>query len=160
MPGRSGDHKQDLHDLRQNARTKKPDYIKRNVMSVRAMRTYIEAASDPLRAPSTYQRGVVPKYLKKRFEASQKEDRQCKRFVSVPACPSGDVILEDSHRKETLIILKERNSCLVQELRMMPFNTDIRMMYSRKVELTKKLKETEEAINVFSKPKVCVELDA
>jgi hypothetical protein len=73
-----------------------------------------------LRAPSTYQRGVVPKYLKKkRFEVPQKEDKQCKRFVSVPACPSGDVTLEDSHGKETLIILKERHSGLVQELRMM-----------------------------------------
>lgn len=37
------------------------DYIKMNVMSVKARQRSVEAASDPLKPPSTYQRGVVPK---------------------------------------------------------------------------------------------------
>jgi hypothetical protein len=37
------------------------DYIKMNVMSVKARPRSVEEASDPLKPPSTYQRGVIPK---------------------------------------------------------------------------------------------------
>lgn len=37
------------------------DYIKMNVMSVKARQRSVEEASDPLKPPSTYQRGVIPK---------------------------------------------------------------------------------------------------
>lgn len=37
------------------------DYIKMNVMSVKARQRSVEAAGDPLKPPSTYQRGVIPK---------------------------------------------------------------------------------------------------
>jgi hypothetical protein len=81
MPGRTDEpdiqklpvceHKQDVHE-HQKARNE-TDYIKINIMSVKGRQRSVEAASDPSKLPSTYQRGVFPKYLIKRREAMQKE---------------------------------------------------------------------------------------
>jgi hypothetical protein len=138
---------------RENARNE-TEYKKTNVVSVKASEESIETASDPVLPPPTYKKGVIPKYLKERREAMQKEAK-CKPNFTVLACPSGHVTQNDSCRDETLKMLKKRYSDLAQELRMMPVKTDIRMMYTKKTELAKKLKETEEAIKVFSKPAAC-----
>jgi hypothetical protein len=89
--------------------------------------------------PPTYKKGVIPKYLKKFREAQKKE-----------------ATLNNTDGYETFKTLKKRYSDLVQELKMMPVKTDIRMMYTKKTDLTKKLKETEEAIKVFLKTEACV----
>lgn len=152
------EHKQDVHE-RQEARPE-TDYVKMNVMSVKARQRSAEAASDPLKPPSTYQRGVIPKYLQERREALQKEAEQQERDVPDPACPPGHVTLQDSDRKETLRMLEQNYADLVQKLNMMPVRTDTLKMRNRKIELEQKLNKIEEGIKVFSRPKVFVKIGA
>jgi hypothetical protein len=57
-------------------------------------------------------------------------------------------------------MLKKCYAGLVQELKMMSVKRDIRMMYNRKMELTKKLNKTEKAMKVFPKPETSVKLYA
>lgn len=59
-----------------------------------------QAPKVPAQAPATYQRGVVPKYLKDRREEDQKGD------VEEP-CPEGHVLLPEDERKETLRVLRQ-----------------------------------------------------
>lgn len=55
----------------------------------------------PAQAPPTYQRGVVPKYLRDRREDEREE-------VDEP-CPDGHVLLPEEERKETLRVLRQSN---------------------------------------------------
>jgi hypothetical protein len=137
-------------DVVPNARNE-IEYRKTNAVSMKARQASVETASDPFGPPSTYKRGVIPKYLKERREAMQKDEKKCKPNFPGVACPAGHVTTHDSYRNETLKMLKKRYSDLAQELRMMPITTDIRMIYTKKTELTKKLKEVENAIQVFFK---------
>jgi hypothetical protein len=131
----------------ENARNES-DTRKTNVMSMKAKKISNETAHDPLVPPPSYKKGVIPKYLKERREAMQKEAKWNPDFP-VLACPPGHDTQNDSYRNETLKMLKKRHSDLAQELRMLPVKTDIRMMYTKKTELTKKLKETENAMKAF-----------
>lgn len=51
-------------------------------------------------APSTYQRGVVPKYLRERRDEEQKDEAD-------EPCPEGHVLLPEDERKETLRVLRQ-----------------------------------------------------
>lgn len=59
-----------------------------------------DKSPDPTRAPPTYQRGVVPKYLKER-----KDDKT--GDIKDPECPPGHILLPDEERKETLRVLRQ-----------------------------------------------------
>jgi hypothetical protein len=131
------------------------EYRKTTAVSVEARQGSNETASDPFGPPSTYKRGVIPKYLKERREALKKQEKMCKPNFPLLVCPPVHVIQNYSYRSETLKVLKKRYSDLAEELRMMPVKTDIRMMYSKKIELTKKLKETEKAIKMFYETVEC-----
>ncbi|PNF27998.1 hypothetical protein B7P43_G13858 [Cryptotermes secundus] len=152
------EHKQDVHEHQEVGPG--TDYIKMNVMSVKARQRTVEAASDPLKPPSTYQKGVIPKYLQERREALQKEAEKQERDVPDPACPPGHVTLQDSDRKETLRMLEQNYGDLIQKLNMMPVRTDTLKMRNRKIELEQKLNKIEEGIKVFSRPKVFVKIGA
>ncbi|XP_033611460.1 uncharacterized protein LOC117283118 [Cryptotermes secundus] len=127
---------------------------KTNVMSMKERHISAITAIDPLVPPPGYKKGEIPKYLKERREALEKEAK-CKPMFPVLACPPGNVTQNDSYRNETLKMLKKRYSDLSQELRMMPVKTDIRMMYTKKIELTKKLKEARNAIRTFLELEAC-----
>jgi hypothetical protein len=146
----------DLKERRQRDNTRnETEYRKTNAVSVKARQGSAETASDPFGPPSTYKRGVIPKYLKERHEALKKQEKMCKPNFPVLVCPPVHVTQNDSYRSETLKVLKKRYSDLAEELRMMPVMTDIWMMYSKRIELTKKLKETKKAIRVFYKTVEC-----
>jgi hypothetical protein len=84
-------HKQDVHK-RQKARNES-DFMTRNMMSVKARQRTVEAASDLLKLPSTYQRGVIPKYLIKSREAMEEEASVCNRYLPVLPYPPAHVTL-------------------------------------------------------------------
>ncbi|XP_043258498.1 flap endonuclease 1 [Colletes gigas] len=109
--------------------------------------------------PNNYRKGVVPKYLKNRKEAQEKEQK-AKEEVLDPDCPNGHVQLPDQERKETLHILKKNYQDYVNELNMMPIKSDTLRAQQRKTEIEKQLNKLEEGIKVFSKPKVYVKLNA
>lgn len=190
---------------RENARNE-TEYRKTNAVSVKARQGFVETVRDPLKPPSTYKRGVIPKYLKKHHETERvrnesntretnvmsmkarkisavtasdplvpppgykkgaipeylierretlKKEAECKPKFPVLACPPGNDNQNDTYRNETLKMLKKRYSDLSEELRMMPVKTDIRMMYTKKTELTKKLEEARNAIKTFLELEAC-----
>ncbi|XP_054007919.1 uncharacterized protein LOC128891947 isoform X1 [Hylaeus anthracinus] len=109
--------------------------------------------------PANYRKGVVPKYIKTRKEAQEKE-LKAKAEELDPDCPSGHVHLPEHERKETLQILKKSYQDYVNELNMMPIKTDTLRAQQRKTEIEKQLNKLEEGIKVFSKPKVYVKMNA
>ncbi|XP_014598187.1 PREDICTED: uncharacterized protein LOC106783808 isoform X2 [Polistes canadensis] len=106
--------------------------------------------------PTNYRKGVVPKYIKDRKEALQKEE-EAKAAAFHPDCPEGHVPLPDHERQETLRVLKKN---YVNELNMMPIKTDTLRAQRRKMEIEKQLNKLEEGIKVFSRPKVYVKINA
>ncbi|XP_014211004.1 uncharacterized protein LOC106641194 [Copidosoma floridanum] len=109
--------------------------------------------------PASYRVGVVPKYIKERKEAMQKE-QSAKIAAKQSDCPKGHVSLPDSERKETLCILKKNYQEYVHELNGLPIRTDTLRSQRRKMEIEKQLAKLEDAIKVFSRPKVFVKVDA
>ncbi|XP_069699951.1 uncharacterized protein [Periplaneta americana] len=138
----------------------KVNYVKMNAKSLTTRQRSPTQATDPLKAPPSYQRGVIPRYLRERQEEWQKEAEQ--RVLDTPdsSCPSGHVPLPDSERRETLKMLRKSYADLIQELNMMPVRTDTLRMRHRKMELEKQLNKIEEGIKVFSRPKVFVKIGA
>ncbi|XP_035737987.1 uncharacterized protein LOC118448616 isoform X1 [Vespa mandarinia] len=109
--------------------------------------------------PTNYRKGVVPKYIKDRKEAQQKAE-EAKTAAFCPECPEGHVPLPDHERQETLRMLKKNYQDYVNELNMMPIKTDTLRAQKRKMEIEKQLNKLEEAIKVFSRPKVYVKINA
>ncbi|XP_043495460.1 uncharacterized protein LOC122519809 isoform X1 [Polistes fuscatus] len=109
--------------------------------------------------PTNYRKGIVPKYIKDRKEALQKEE-EAKAAAFYPECPEGHVPLPDHERQETLRMLKKNYQDYVNELNMMPIKTDTLRAQRRKMEIEKQLNKLEEGIKVFSRPKVYVKINA
>ncbi|XP_029666076.1 uncharacterized protein LOC115237274 [Formica exsecta] len=109
--------------------------------------------------PLNYRKGVIPKYLRDRKEAQEKEQK-IKAEALHPDCPEGHVPIPDHERKETLRLLKKNYQDYVNELNMMPIKTDTLRAQRRKIEIEKQLNKLEEGIKVFSRPKVYVKINA
>lgn len=108
--------------------------------------------------PPNYRKGVIPKYLRDRKEAQEKEQKA--KAESHSDCPEGHVSIPDHERKETLRLLKKNYQDYVNELNMMPIKTDTLRAQRRKIEIEKQLNKLEEGIKVFSRPKVYVKINA
>lgn len=93
--------------------------------------------------PPNYRKGVIPKYLRDRKEAQEKEQK-AKAEVSHSDCPEGHVSIPDHERKETLRLLKKNYQDYVNELNMMPIKTDTLRAQRRKIEIEKQLNKLEE----------------
>ncbi|XP_011506067.1 PREDICTED: uncharacterized protein LOC105368697 [Ceratosolen solmsi marchali] len=109
--------------------------------------------------PPNYRVGVVPKYIKERKEALQKIE-EAKAASKNVDCPSGHVPVPDNERKQTLSILKKNYQEFVNELNMLPIRTDTLRSHKRKMEIEKQLTKLEEAIKIFSRPKVFIKIDS
>ncbi|XP_066570262.1 enkurin domain-containing protein 1 [Amia ocellicauda] len=113
------------------------------------------------RAPSPSQpRGVVPQYLQERKQQWRQEEEEKRRSAPDPSVPPGHTQLPEVERQETLNSLKETQRSLVRELLSLPVRADTLSMQSRRAELDRKLSEVEEAIKVFSRPKVYIRVDS
>lgn len=130
-----------------------------SVSSKAAVRIQNNNCNNNNNPPANYRKGVVPKYIKDRKEAQEKEQK-AKAELLDPNCPNGHVPLPDHERTETLRILKKSYQDYVNELNMMPIKTDTLKARRRKAEIEKQLNKLEEGIKVFSKPKVYVKMNA
>ncbi|XP_043475359.1 uncharacterized protein LOC122506973 [Leptopilina heterotoma] len=110
--------------------------------------------------PSSYRKGVVPKYIQERKEALKKEE-QAKIEASIPSdCPPGHIPIPDDERKESLHMLKKRYEKYVTELNKLPIRNDTLRAQRKKIEIERELMKLEEGIKVFSRPKVFIQVDA
>ncbi|KAF7393090.1 uncharacterized protein V1477_012988 [Vespula maculifrons] len=135
----------------------KTDFVKSN-KDRNSIASKIAAQLNNGVVPTNYRKGVVPKYIKDRKEALQKEEAKTTTFY--PECPEGHVPLPDHERQETLRMLKKNYQDYVNELNMMPIKTDTLRAQRRKMEIEKQLNKLEEGIKVFSRPKVYVKINA
>ncbi|CAH1997319.1 unnamed protein product [Acanthoscelides obtectus] len=76
------------------------DYIKKNMTNLQPKQLKPAASKVPAQAPPSYQRGVVPKYLRDRKQDEQPDH-------SDEPCPEGHVLLPEEERKETLRVLRQ-----------------------------------------------------
>ncbi|KAH3863580.1 enkurin domain-containing protein 1-like isoform X1 [Dreissena polymorpha] len=106
-----------------------------------------------------HKKGEVPTYLKTRKEQWKKQEEERIANIPDPSCPDGHKALAEAERKETLELLKQKQQELTSKLASLPLRTDTFRIRSCKQELENKLAEMEEAIKIFSRPKVFVKME-
>ncbi|KAL7287108.1 hypothetical protein TKK_0018726 [Trichogramma kaykai] len=134
------------------------DYVKINKEKI-TLASKLASQLSNSSAQISHRMGVVPKYIKERKEELVKE-KLAKAAAKQSDCPVGHVPIPDNERKETLAMLKKNHQELVNELNMLPIRTDTLRSQKRKMEIEKNLEKLEEAIKVFSRPKVYVKVDS
>jgi hypothetical protein len=119
-----------------------------------------------MRAPEAQQRedegahhreyGRVPAYLEQRNAEWQEEANERRRRAPDPSAPPGMCAMPEAERLATLETLESsRKECMYQ-LERMPFNIETISMKKKQEGLETKMREIENAIGIFSKPKVYV----
>ncbi|CAH1245913.1 ENKD1 [Branchiostoma lanceolatum] len=107
-----------------------------------------------------YKRGEVPKYLRNRQGEWKKEEEERIRNTPDPSMPPGHTMMPEAERKDTLKKLRESEQDLLKQMRELPIGrSDTLRIKHAKEELEKKLSEIDEAIKIFSRPKVFVKID-
>nr|CAH7726892.1 unnamed protein product [Callosobruchus chinensis] len=129
------------------------DYIKKNMTNLQPKQPKQVVSKVPAEAPPTYQRGVVPKYLRDRKQEEQTDNTE-------EPCPEGHVLLPEEERKETLRVLRQSYADRIQELNSLPVRSDTLRVKKRKMEIEEELKRIDGGIKVFQRPKVYVKINA
>ncbi|MGH0180787.1 UNVERIFIED_CONTAM: hypothetical protein FKN15_019055 [Acipenser sinensis] len=106
------------------------------------------------------QKGRVPQYLQERRAEWQQQEEERRRNQPDPAMPPGHTRMPESERQGTLNSLKTTQQDLVRQLLRLPVRADTLSVQTRRAELDSKLSEVEEAIKIFSRPKVFVKIDS
>lgn len=105
-----GDYRKRSADLKNNStdttspEKKAHDFIKENAQVAKTNVKSGPHKDDPTMAPPSYQKGVIPKYLRERKEELHKLARPTDGDEK---CPDGHVILPENERKETLRMLRQ-----------------------------------------------------
>ncbi|XP_068103445.1 enkurin domain-containing protein 1 [Hyperolius riggenbachi] len=125
----------------------------------RSMQNLNEVLEEKQRQQNLYdtqQKGHVPQYLLDLKEQWMKEKEEMKKQAPDPSMPPGHTMMPEKERQETLSKLKQTQSQLTKDLLMIPVRADTLSFQNRRTELEKKLSEVEEAIKLFSRPKVFI----
>lgn len=138
------------------------DYVKLNAMVVPKTKVSQPAKHDPSRAPPSYQRGILPKYLRelKKEQTKEKEEKVREAEKHDPDCPPGHMPLPDEVRLEHLKILKHNYADLVSQLNKLPVRSDTLRTRVRKREMETELDKIEAAMAIFSREKVYIKPNA
>ncbi|XP_060248053.1 enkurin domain-containing protein 1 isoform X2 [Meriones unguiculatus] len=105
------------------------------------------------------QKGHVPHYLLERRDLWRREAEARQHSQPDPAMPPGHTLMPESQRLETLNNLLQSQSQLLRELVLLPAGADTLRAQGHRAELDRKLVQIEEAIKIFSRPKVFVKMD-
>lgn len=105
---------------------------------------------------SKHQTGKIPDYLIKRKIQKSREDEKRRLNAPDPDCPDGMIVLPEDERISTLRTLQETEREVEESLNRMPLVIETPSMIRRQKELEEKLKETKDAIKIFSQSKVFV----
>lgn len=103
--------------------------------------------------------GTVPAYLQKRREQWEHEREERVRNTPDPDMPPGHRPMPTEERQQTLDMLHKTHRELQARLTALPICSDTLRLQKAKEELETKLTEVEEAIKVFSRPKVFIKID-
>lgn len=106
-----------------------------------------------------YKKGQVPKYLKERQIQWEREERERLANLPDPTIPAGHRVLPENERVETLSLLKKNEADLLQQIQKLPLSNDSLRAQRWHQQLETKLAEVDEAIKIFSRPKVFVKIE-
>ncbi|XP_075037759.1 enkurin domain-containing protein 1 [Mixophyes fleayi] len=152
-------HGSSIDFVAHNARSAKKVQIRRS----RSVDTLHGVLEDQRRQQEEYdakQKGHVPQYLLDLKETWKKEREDRKQRTPDPSLPPGHTLMPEHDRQQTLQNIQQTQSQLVKDLLMLPVRADTLSIQNRRTELEKKLSEIEEAIKIFSRPKVFIKIDS
>ncbi|KAJ7311945.1 hypothetical protein JRQ81_006267 [Phrynocephalus forsythii] len=158
-----------LHSSKEN--NKEVDFVSHNAQnakraqlrrsrSLQSLTNVLEQKRKEQEEYNAKQKGHVPDYLIKRKNNWQKEAEERQRNMPDPAMPPGHVMMPERQRLETLNNLKQSQEQLLKDLLLLPMRMDSLSVQARQVTLEKKLSQIEEALKIFSRPKVFIKLDS
>ncbi|XP_005101585.1 enkurin domain-containing protein 1 [Aplysia californica] len=108
----------------------------------------------------SHEYGEVPTYLRKRKTQWHEEERARVANTPDPAMPAGHRQLPESERNETLGLLKQKQGEVINQMQRLPIGADTVRVRQQRQALEAQLTEVEEAIKIFSRPKVFVRVDS
>ncbi|XP_075366392.1 enkurin domain-containing protein 1 isoform X2 [Mycteria americana] len=132
----------------------------RRSQSLQALAELLEQKHREQEKYNTSQKGHVPQYLLARKELWRRQMEERLRNLPDPDMPPGHTMMPEGQRLEILGNLKQSQEQLIKDLVMLPVRADTLSMQKRRVELERKLSHIEEAIKIFSRPKVFIKLDS
>ncbi|NWI85367.1 ENKD1 protein, partial [Pitta sordida] len=132
----------------------------RRSQSLQALAELLEQKHREQEEYNTKQKGHVPQYLLERKELWRKQMEEHLRNLPDPDTPPGHTMMPEDQRLETLSNLKQSQEQLIKDLILLPLRGDSLRIQNRRVELERKLSQIEEAIKIFSRPKVFIKLDS
>ncbi|XP_028905651.1 enkurin domain-containing protein 1 [Ornithorhynchus anatinus] len=142
-----------------NARTAQQAPLRRS-RSLQALAGVLARQQQGQEKYNAKQKGQVPHYLLERKALWQRELEERQRNLPDPATPPGHTMMLESQRLETLGTLQQRQTQLLRELVLLPARADSLRAQNHRAELEKKLSQLEEAIKIFSRPKVFIKQDS
>lgn len=101
----------------------------------------------------------MPKYLVERKKQWQREAEDQRARDAEAAVPAGHRLMADDERQQTLQHVQTKRKALLDELSSMPIRNHTLRIRTKREELEQKLNKVEDAIKIFSRPKVFVKLD-
>ncbi|XP_054856819.1 enkurin domain-containing protein 1 isoform X2 [Eublepharis macularius] len=161
-----------VQDPRENAKENvKVDFVSHNAQNAkraqlrrsRSLQSLTEVLEQKRKEQEEYdakQKGHVPRYLMERKDLWRREAEERRRNMPDPAMPPGHTLMPESQRVETLNNLKQSQEQLLKDLLLLPVRADTLNLQNRRVGLEKKLSQIEEALKIFSRPKVFIKLDS
>ncbi|KAF5919583.1 enkurin domain-containing protein 1 isoform X2 [Diceros bicornis minor] len=142
-----------------NARTAKRA-PQRHSRSLQVLAQVLEQQRQAQEHYNATQKGHVPRYLLERRNLWRQEAEARQHSQPDPAMPPGHTRMPENQRLETLNNLLQSQRQLLRELVLLPAGADSLRAQGHRAELDRKLVQVEEAIKIFSRPKVFVKMDA
>ena len=103
--------------------------------------------------------GAVPAYLQKRKAMQAEEEAYRIATAPDPDCPPGMMLMPEEERLETLRVLQATLDDVKGQLQRLPLTIETPSQIRRQNALEAKFKEVEDAVKIFSRPKVFVRDD-
>ncbi|GIL80107.1 hypothetical protein Vretimale_12930 [Volvox reticuliferus] len=100
--------------------------------------------------------GQVPQYLLERKMQMAADAEAAARAKEAALIPPGMRIMPEDERLETLELLKKNREEVERAIQALPLRIETLSAVRRKEELERRLKEIEDALKIFSRPKVLV----
>jgi hypothetical protein len=144
-------------DVAQLAKPNDEDFIHRNRADAVTMRTKNRENVEESGIHEEF--GRVPRYLEERKARWEEEDAERRRRMPDPNCPPGMTVMTEAERQQTLDMLQNSREEALQQLRRMPFVIETPSLRKKQDFLEGKLRELDNALAIFSKPKVYVAKD-
>ncbi|NXL85882.1 ENKD1 protein, partial [Alectura lathami] len=145
--------------IKHNARNAKRAPLRRS-HSLQALAELLEQKHREQEEYNAKQKGHVPQYLLERKELWRRQMEEQLQSLPDPDTPPGHTMMPEGQRLETLSNLKQSQEQLIKDLVMLPVRADTLSIQKRRVELERKLSQIEEALRIFSRPKVFIKLDS